>query len=54
VQDAEALVLATEWPEFGEVDLSEVHQLMRMPVVFDGRNLIIGESQWLSIERRNC
>jgi UDP-glucose 6-dehydrogenase len=39
VRDAEALVLATEWPEFGEVDLSEVHQLMRMPVVFDGRNL---------------
>jgi len=39
VQDAEALVLATEWPEFSEVDLTEVHQVMRMPMVFDGRNL---------------
>ena len=39
VQDAEALVLATEWPEFTEVDLSEVHQRMLMPIVFDGRNL---------------
>ncbi|MBV8274829.1 MAG: UDP-glucose/GDP-mannose dehydrogenase family protein, partial [Verrucomicrobia bacterium] len=39
VRDAEALVLATEWPEFSEVDLTEVHQRMRMPIVFDGRNL---------------
>ena len=39
VQDAEVLVLATEWPEFSEVDLTEVSQRMRMPIVFDGRNL---------------
>jgi UDPglucose 6-dehydrogenase len=39
VQDAEALVLATEWPQFSEVDLIEVYQRMRMPIVFDGRNL---------------
>ena len=39
MQDAEALVLATEWPEFSEVDLTEVNQRMRMPIVFDGRNL---------------
>jgi UDP-glucose/GDP-mannose dehydrogenase family, UDP binding domain len=39
VQDAETLVLATEWPEFGEVDLTEVHHRMHTPIVFDGRNL---------------
>jgi UDPglucose 6-dehydrogenase len=39
VQDAEALVLATEWPEFSEVDLTEVRHRMHTPIVFDGRNL---------------
>jgi UDPglucose 6-dehydrogenase len=39
VQDAETLVLATEWPEFGDVDLTEVRDRMHMPIVFDGRNL---------------
>jgi UDPglucose 6-dehydrogenase len=39
VQDAETLVLATEWPDFGNVDLTEVRRLMHTPIVFDGRNL---------------
>ena len=36
VQNAEALVLATEWPEFSEVDLAEVRHQMHTPIVFDG------------------
>jgi UDPglucose 6-dehydrogenase len=39
VQDAEALVLATEWPDFGNIDLAEVGRRMHTPIVFDGRNL---------------
>ncbi len=39
VQDAETLVLATEWPDFGNLDLAEVHRRMHTPIVFDGRNL---------------
>src|SRR6201987_2813652 len=39
VQDAETLVLATEWPDFGNVDLAEVRRRMHTPIVFDGRNL---------------
>src|SRR5258707_11587460 len=39
VQDAETLVLATEWPEFSDVDLTEVRHRMHTPIVFDGRNL---------------
>jgi UDPglucose 6-dehydrogenase len=38
-QDAEALVLATEWPEFSDVDFTEVRYRMHTPIVFDGRNL---------------
>ena len=40
VRDAEALVLATEWPDFAAVDLAEVHRQMHTPIVFDGRNLL--------------
>lgn len=40
VKDAEALVIATEWPDFTAVDLEKVAQAMVTPLVFDGRNLL--------------
>jgi UDPglucose 6-dehydrogenase len=39
-KDAEALIIATEWPEFGSVNLGELRDAMRTPLLFDGRNLI--------------
>lgn len=36
---AEALIIATEWPEFSAVDLSELREKMRTPLIFDGRNI---------------
>src|SRR3954465_1248267 len=39
VEDAEALIIATEWKEFANVDLAVVKKKMRTPIVFDGRNL---------------
>ncbi|HKR54564.1 MAG TPA: UDP-glucose/GDP-mannose dehydrogenase family protein, partial [Chthoniobacterales bacterium] len=39
VDGAEALVIATEWKEFANVDLAVVKQKMITPIVFDGRNL---------------
>ena len=39
VQDAETLILATEWRDFANVDLTEVRRRMHTPIVFDGRNL---------------
>src|SRR3954467_15545485 len=39
VEDAEALVIATEWEEFANVDLEVVKEKMRTAIVFDGRNL---------------
>jgi UDPglucose 6-dehydrogenase len=38
-QGADALVVATEWNEFKLVDLARLRQLLRQPVVFDGRNV---------------
>ena len=40
VRDAEALIIATEWSEFENVDFSEVKRLMHTPLIFDGRNLL--------------
>jgi UDPglucose 6-dehydrogenase len=40
VDGAEALIIATEWPEYAEVDLAEVKQRLIAPMVFDGRNLL--------------
>jgi UDPglucose 6-dehydrogenase len=39
VDGAEALVIATEWAEFANVDLAVVKEKMTTPIVFDGRNL---------------
>ncbi|MCU0794631.1 MAG: UDP-glucose/GDP-mannose dehydrogenase family protein [Akkermansiaceae bacterium] len=37
---ADALVIATEWPQFAAVDLNEIRKRLRTPLVFDGRNLL--------------
>ncbi|HXY60903.1 MAG TPA: UDP-glucose/GDP-mannose dehydrogenase family protein [Chthoniobacterales bacterium] len=39
VENAEALVIATEWSEFANVDLASVKEKMTTPIIFDGRNL---------------
>jgi UDPglucose 6-dehydrogenase len=41
VDGADAVVLVTEWPEFGELDwANEVKRRMRQPLVVDGRNFL--------------
>ena len=44
VTGAEALVIATEWNEFANVDLEIVKEKMATPIVFDGRNLLDPET----------
>lgn len=36
---ADAVVVATEWREFETLDLTQVKQIMRRPLILDGRNL---------------
>ena len=38
-QGADALILITEWNEFKQLDFERVYQLMRQPIIVDGRNL---------------
>jgi len=36
--DADALLILTEWEEFAELDLDRLHYTLRYPIVIDGRN----------------
>ena len=44
VEGAEALVIATEWSDFANVDLAIVKAKMTTPIIFDGRNLFDPET----------
>ncbi len=44
----DALAVATEWPEFKDLDLDHARQVMTHPIMFDGRNLF----DVLEMERR--
>jgi UDPglucose 6-dehydrogenase len=38
-QDADAVLILTDWKEFAEIDLTRLNQVIRFPIVIDGRNL---------------
>jgi UDPglucose 6-dehydrogenase len=38
--DCDALVIATEWPQFAQLDLERVRGQLTHPILFDGRNLL--------------
>jgi UDPglucose 6-dehydrogenase len=40
VENADALIIMTEWPQFKNLDLAAVKSLMRSPVIIDARNLL--------------
>jgi len=39
LQDAHALVLITEWNEYRYPDFQRMKEMMKTPVIFDGRNI---------------
>lgn len=39
VQDADALLICTDWPEFKQPNFDSLKAALKTPVVFDGRNL---------------
>ena len=40
LEDADAVVLVTEWPEFAKLDWSALRERMATPLVIDGRNFL--------------
>jgi UDPglucose 6-dehydrogenase len=43
-QGADALVLATEWPEYRNPDLGRIARALRGKYVFDGRNVLLADA----------
>jgi UDPglucose 6-dehydrogenase len=41
---ADALLILTEWQDFKDLDYARVRQLLRYPIVIDGRNLLATET----------
>jgi UDPglucose 6-dehydrogenase len=37
--NADALIIVTEWNKFREPDFDYMHELLKQPVIFDGRNV---------------
>ena len=38
-KDCDALMVVTEWNEFKQLDLEKVKELLKSPVIYDGRNI---------------
>jgi len=43
-ENSDALLILTEWEEFKSVDLARMRELLRYPIVIDGRNLFDPET----------
>jgi UDPglucose 6-dehydrogenase len=39
VKDADAVLILSDWPQFGELNLEKLQAALRYPIVIDGRNL---------------
>ena len=37
--NADAVLILTDWKEFAKIDLARLNQVVRFPIVIDGRNL---------------
>ena len=59
VQGADAIAVITEWPQYRDLDWTRIAQLVRRPLVIDGRNCLNGEAlgrlgfTYLSVGRRS-
>lgn len=40
IKRADALVIATEWPEFANLNFHKIKSLLKKPIIIDGRNLL--------------
>jgi UDPglucose 6-dehydrogenase len=38
-KDADALLILTDWAEFGALDINQLNKVVRYPIIIDGRNL---------------
>ena len=39
IKGKDALVIITEWPQFSQLDLKDIKDLLKKPIIVDGRNI---------------
>lgn len=39
ISGTDALIICTEWPQFQQADIEKMKQILKMPIIFDGRNI---------------
>jgi UDPglucose 6-dehydrogenase len=53
-EESDLVIVATEWPEYGDLDWHELMQRVRRPIVFDGRSMLnagdLRDDGWTVIE----
>ena len=58
IRDTEAIIICAEWKSFWQPDFNKMKEIMKTPVIFDGRNIYDPETinrhgfQYYSIGRR--
>lgn len=40
IQDADAIIILTEWPEFEGLDFKKIKEIVRQPIIIDARNVL--------------
>lgn len=53
-ENADAIVIVTEWSEFKHLDMGRLRRIMRNPIIFDGRNMFDPETMKLKGMRYYC
>jgi len=59
IKDVDAIIIATEWPEFKDMDLGKTRKLVKTPVIIDLRNILVPKEvesegfKYYSIGRKN-
>ena len=51
-RDADALLVLTDWEEFRTIDLDRLRELLRYPIVIDGRRRLPPRSPWTHSQTR--
>lgn len=59
-REAHALLIVTDWEEYRQLDLARLHELMEVPTIVDGRNLLNPEAalsagfEYVDMGRTSC
>lgn len=54
VRDSDAIIIATDHPEFRELDFKAIKRIMKTPIIIDGRNLLSSKIEDIGFIYKGC